>query len=110
VLTDPEDGAQFTSGQEVVLKWEPAGELAEDEWYAVRINWLQNDERAYGGTNTKDTFWVIPTEQYYGLADQGTGRVYEWQVFVEKVTTNAAGEKTGEPVSIPSKTRTFFWP
>ncbi len=110
VILAPEDGVQFTGGQLVELKWEPAGELAENEWYAVRMTWLQNGERAFGGTNTKNTSWVIPAEQYYGKADQGTGRVYEWYVFVERVTVNENGEKVGEPVSEQSETRTFFWP
>jgi len=96
--------------QELVLIWDAAGQLAPDEWYAVRLNWLQNGVRAFGGTNVKETFWIVPPEQYYGLADLGTGRVYEWQVFIEKVTTNQAGEKTGLPVSPPSESRIFFWP
>ncbi len=110
VIVAPDDGVQFTGGQPVILSWEPAGELADDEWYAVRMNWLENGERAFGGTNTKETSWQIPPEQYYGKADQGTGRVYEWYVFVEKVVVNENGEKTGEPMSPPSETRTFFWP
>ncbi len=109
-IVTPDDGAQFTGGQPVVLQWEPAGDLADDEWYAVRMTWLENGERAFGGTNTKDALWQIPPEQYYGKADQGTGRVYEWHVFVEKVTTDASGKKVGEPMSLNSETRTFFWP
>lgn len=110
IITAPDDGVQFTGGQPVILSWQPAGQLADDEWYAVRMNWLENGERAFGGTNTKETSWQIPREQYYGRADQGTGRVYEWYVFVEKVTQNENGEKIGEPMSPPSETRTFFWP
>ncbi len=110
ILISPEDNVQFDKDHPIILTWEPAGELAEDEWYAVRMNWLQNGERAYGGTNTKDTSWTIPATQYYGKADQGTGRVYEWNVSVERVTVNEAGDKVGIPVSEPSESRIFFWP
>lgn len=110
VLISPDDNVQFDPDHPIVLSWEPAGELAENEWYAVRINWLQNGERAFGGTNTKDLSWTIPASQYYGKADQGTGRVYEWNVSVERVIVNDAGEEVGVPVSEPSESRIFFWP
>lgn len=109
VLTGPADGEKFERDKELVLTWKSVGELAEDEWYAVRLNWLQDGVRAYGGTNSKDNYWTVPPEQFYGLADLGTGRVYEWQVFIEKVTVNADGGKTGQPISPSSETRTFFW-
>jgi len=35
--------------------------------------------------------------------------VYEWHVFVEKVTTDEAGNQTGIPVSPTSESRIFFW-
>lgn len=110
VLLGPEDNARFEKDRELKLSWEPVGELAEDEWYAVRMNWLQNGVRAFGGTNTKDTFWIIPPEQYYGLADLGTGRVYEWTVFVEKVTTDETGSAGSVPLSPSTEVRIFFWP
>ncbi len=109
-LLGPEDSARFEKDRELKLSWEPVGQLADDEWYAVRLNWLQDGVRAYGGTNTKDTFWIIPPEQYYGLADLGTGRVYEWTVFVEKVTTDDTGSTSGAPLSPPTEVRIFFWP
>lgn len=110
VIISPDDNVQFDPDHPIVLSWEPAGELAEDEWYAVRMNWLQNGERAFGGTNTKDTSWTIPANQYYGKADQGTGRVYEWNVSIERVTVNESGDKIGVPISEPSESRIFFWP
>jgi len=108
-LLGPPDGEHFERDKRIQFEWEAPGELADDEWYAVRMTWLQGGERAYGGTNIKEIFWVVPVEQYYGLADLGTGRVYEWRVFVEKVTSNEDGEKTGTQINDPSETRTFFW-
>ena len=106
----PEDGATFEEFSRIELQWEAAGILGPDEWYAVRLNWLENGERQFGGTNIKETTWIVPHDAYYARADQGTGRVYEWTVFVEKVTEDEDGEKTGRPVSATSEPQTFFWP
>ena len=85
------------------------GPLAENEWYAVRMTWTQERELAFGGTNVKDNFWVVPPEQYWGLADQFTGRKYEWVVFVEAIVTDENGQQKGVPVSEASNPSTFLW-
>jgi hypothetical protein len=108
-LLGPNDGEHYERGKELVLEWEPAGPLALNEWYAVRMSWIENGQPAYGGTNTKDTYWVVPPEQYYGKADPLPARVYTWQVFVERVTIDDQGNSTGLPISQPSESRTFFW-
>ena len=46
---------------------------------------------------------------YWGLADEFTGRRYEWYVYVEEVTTNENGRKVGKPVSEVSETLSFLW-
>jgi hypothetical protein len=111
VLTGPDDGAIFRGrDQFVVLSWRPAGKLAEDEWYAVRLSWSENDVVSQrGGNNLKDTTWQIPADFYYGKADQETGRAYEWYVYVEKVTETKDGQRVGEPVSPFSETRVLYW-
>jgi len=111
VLVSPPDGEIFV-GQEqfVVLRWQPVGSLAEDEWYAVRLSWSEGGVFGQrGGHNLKETEWQVPADFYWGKADQDTGRAYEWYVFIERVTETADGEKVGEPVSSPSETRTIYW-
>jgi hypothetical protein len=108
-LLGPNNGEHFETNRQIVLEWAPVGPLAANEWYAVRMRWIQNGEPAYGGTNTKDTFWPIPSEQYYGRADATPARIYTWQVFVERVTVDTEGNATGIPISQSSEARTFSW-
>jgi hypothetical protein len=109
VLLGPEDGTLFGRDAELVLKWEGMGPLAENEWYAVRLNWLENGQLSFGGTNVKENFWIVPADQYWGLADQSTGRKYEWLVFIEAITVNENGEQIARPVSEVSETLSFLW-
>ncbi len=85
------------------------GPLAPNEWYAVRMNWLQDGQKTYGGTNVKDNFWVVPPDMFWGLADQFTGRKYEWVVYIEEISTDEEGNKIGKPVSEVSDPSTFMW-
>ena len=112
VLIGPEDGHIFSNGreQEVILRWESAGPLAADEWYAVRLSWSESGVFAQrGGDNVKDTSWLVPAWLYYGKADQATHRAYQWYVYVERVTQSADGRRIGEPLSPFSDKRTFYW-
>lgn len=109
VLLGPKDGKIFGHHEEVVLRWENMGPLAPNEWYAVRMNWLQNGQLSFGGHNLKDNFWVVPPDLYWGLADEFTGRKYEWFVFIEEITTDENGRQVGRPVSEVSDRATFLW-
>lgn len=109
VLLGPKENRVYSRDEELVLRWRDMGPLKENEWYAVRMNWMQNGQLAFGGTNVKDNFWVVPPDQYWGLADQFTGRKYEWVVFVEEIVTEDDGTQVGRPVSELSDSLTFLW-
>ncbi len=109
VLAGPEDGKIFGRQEELLLRWEDLGPLAPNEWYAVRLSWLQDGQLSFGGTNVKENFWIVPPELYWGLADEFTGRRYEWYVFVEEITTTESGQQVGRPASEVSGRRTFLW-
>lgn len=111
VLLSPSDGEIFVGrAQFVVLRWQPMGPLAENEWYAVRLSWSENGVSAQrGGNNLKETSWQIPADFYWGKADQETGRAYQWYVYIERVTQTEDGQRVGEPVSPVSETRTLYW-
>lgn len=109
ILLGPKDGKLFGHHEEVVLRWENMGPLGPDEWYAVRMSWQQDGQTAFGGHNLKDNFWVVPPDLYWGLADEFTGRTYEWFVFIEEVTTDENGRQVGRPVSEVSDHSTFLW-
>ncbi len=109
VLLGPEAGTVYSQDQELQLRWQDMGPLAPNEWYAVRLIWQQDGQLAFGGTNVKDNFWIVPPELYWGLADQFTGRKYEWYVFIEEITTNESGQQVGRPVSEVSDRLNFLW-
>ena len=73
------------------------------------MTWQQDGQLAYGGTNIKDNYWFVPADQYWGLADEFTGREYEWYVYIEQLADNDNGQKVGRPISAVSETSTFFW-
>ncbi|MFQ5613698.1 MAG: zinc ribbon domain-containing protein [Anaerolineae bacterium] len=108
-LLGPDDETIFGQEQELMLSWESAGPLGPDDWYAVRLVWQQGGQPAFGGTNIKESFWIVPPELYWGLADQSTGRRYEWHVFVERVSRDENGQTVSEPLSPDSEWRSFFW-
>jgi RNA polymerase subunit RPABC4/transcription elongation factor Spt4 len=109
VLLGPKENRVYSRSEELVLRWRDMGPLKENEWYAVRMTWLQDGQLAFGGTNVKDNFWVVPPDQYWGLADQFTGRKYEWVVFIEEIVTDANGSQVGRPISEVSDPLVFLW-
>ncbi len=109
VLLGPQDGKHFGRQEELVLRWESMGALAPNEWYAIRMTWLQDGQTSYGGSNVKDNFWVVPTSIYWGKADQFTGRKYEWFIYVESISTDDQAQQVSRPVSPVSDSLTFFW-
>ncbi len=109
VLLGPEEDRVFGQGEELVLRWEDMGPLGPNEFYAVRLIWQQDGQPAYGGTNIKENFWIVPSEAYWGLADEFTGRQYEWYVYIEEISANDDGQKVGRPASEVSDTLSFLW-
>ncbi len=109
VLLGPKENRVYSQNEELVLRWRDMGPLKENEWYAVRLTWQQDGQLAFGGTNVKDNFWVVPPEQYWGLADQFTGRKYEWVVFIEEIATDENGNQVARPASEVSDTLIFMW-
>lgn len=109
LLLGPQDGTIFGREQELMLQWKDLGPLAPNEFYAVRLIWQQGGQLAYGGTNIKENFWIIPPDAYWGLADEFTGRKYEWYVYIEEITTGETGQQVGKPASEVSETLSFLW-
>ncbi|MCC7353060.1 MAG: LysM peptidoglycan-binding domain-containing protein [Anaerolineae bacterium] len=105
-LREPPDGDVFSSGKSaiIILRWEPGGALAADEWYAVRLRYLVNGVTQFGGANVKEISWRVP-EDYFGKADQ-PDRIYQWDVAVVRL----GPDNTSREVSPRSATRTFRWP
>ncbi len=109
VLLGPENDRLFGREEELMLRWENMGTLGPNEFYAIRMVWQQDGQLAYGGTNIKDNFWIVPADVYWGLADEFTGRQYEWYVYVEEIFTDENGQQVGRPISDVSETLSFLW-
>jgi hypothetical protein len=98
----PRDGGKVP-GRINYLHWEPVDDLAENEWYAVRLFFRQAGQPQYEGDRTKAPEWLVP-ERFYYAAD-GPDLQYEWYVYVERV--NPDGSVT--PLSPESKHFVFRW-
>ncbi len=103
VLMEPPDGVNFIQGNIIVLRWQPVGELAPDEQYAVRLMYQFENQTTYQGTNLRETEWEIPPS-LYGQVD-GPENLYEWFVVVERLNDDGSGTA----ISPESEHRTFTW-
>lgn len=107
-LLEPEDGAVFIGEREkIVLRWTSVGPLAEDQWYAVSLRYLQGGQLQYSGHHVKETEWELPAEFFFAKADLPE-RAYQWDVTVIRVESGPKGE-TGTDISPRSESRTFYW-
>lgn len=102
-LISPESEFDFISGNTIDLQWEPVGELADNEQYAVRLVYFHNSEVVYRGTNMKETLWTVPFELYHDA--DGPAYSHTWYVYVEEVQPDG----TGVPISPESERRSFTW-
>jgi len=107
-LLGPKDGTVFVGeAEKVVLRWESIGVLAEDEWYAVSLRYLQGGQLQYSGHQVKENEWQLPAEFFFAKADPPE-RAYQWDVTVIRVESGPKGE-TGIDISLRSESRTFYW-
>jgi type VI secretion system secreted protein VgrG len=101
-LLAPEDNS-IVPGIYAVLKWESVGPLADDEWYSIRLVYLQQGEPVYQGGRVKETEWPVP-ERFFYQAD-GPALEYRWYIFMDRV--NPDGSVT--QISPESETYVFRW-
>jgi len=102
VLLEPLDEG-VVPGVINILKWESVGELADGEWYAIRLVFLQQGQPVYEGDRTKALEWRVPDRFFY-QAD-GPALEYRWYVFVER--QDADGSAT--QLSPESEEFSFRW-
>jgi hypothetical protein len=107
-LLMPEDGTVFVGEKEkIVLQWESVGVLAEDEWYAVSLRYLEGGQLQYSGHQVTRNEWELPAEFFFAKADPPE-RAYQWDVTVIRVESGPKGE-IGTEISPRSESRTFYW-
>lgn len=103
LLWEPKNGGVIAGQYSAILKWEPVGPLAEDEWYAVRLVFAQSGQDVYRGNQVKEPQWAVP-ETFYNQAD-GPALQYRWHVFIERRETDG----TNTQISPQSEIFVFRW-
>jgi hypothetical protein len=102
-LTGPEIGTRFFgTGEPIILKWKPAKELAQDEYYLVSIDFNYAEGNSRMDYVTRETQFVLP-EELYRTPNCG---VFNWQVtLIKQTNTTSAGQPEGVPISFNS----LYW-
>ena len=61
-LLGPEDGKNFEGGAEfpIRLRWQPVGQLADNQWYVVSLRFLSDGQMQYGGMRLQASEWRVP--------------------------------------------------
>lgn len=109
VLLAPLDRQEFQEDAEIVLRWEPVGELPADAYYAITVRYSHFGETWQDDVPwTRATSWALTEHAYLlDLADNGW---FEWSVQVMRQTgEDADGRPTGVALSAPSEVRMLVW-
>jgi hypothetical protein len=108
-LLAPADRQEFQEDAEIVLQWEPVGELPADAYYAITVAYSHFGETWHDEVPwTRETSWTLSEHAYLlDLADNGW---FEWSVQVMRQTgEDADGKPTGVPLSRTSEVRMLVW-
>jgi hypothetical protein len=102
-LISPAIGTTYFGPDEpIVLTWEPAKELAQDEYYQVQVDFDYVETTNHRRYVTRDTQLTLPVELY----STPNCSAFSWQVTLMKQNgTDADGQPTGEAISFPS----LYW-
>lgn len=102
-LLSPALGTTFFGADEpIILTWEPAKDLAEDEYYQVQIDFDYAETTNHRRYTTRDTQFTLPESLY----STPNCTVFNWQVTLMKQTgTDPDGQPTGVALTFPS----LYW-
>ncbi len=110
-LIDPQEGGSYRGPSPMpypVLKWTSVGDLGQDEFYRVVIDYPHDGAIWQDVGFTKDVQWRVPDYLYSLLSDP---RECRWHIEVVYVTVYGVDGTPSEfiPISPPSETRMFTW-
>jgi len=106
-LLSPRDGAQFSAGEPILLRWAAVGLLEDDQWYVLRV-WLPEQAgSAFPVTWTKGTSFRLPAD-WRPEADSASRKLC-WQVTVIQRSQEAGAEPELAMGSPASEIRCFHW-
>ncbi|MDH7485606.1 MAG: LysM peptidoglycan-binding domain-containing protein [Anaerolineae bacterium] len=102
-LLSPGDGAQFSAGEPILLRWAAVGLLEDDQWYVLRLWRPQQSGNPLPTTWTRRTSFRLPAD--WRPPEDATSHELCWQVTVIQKSEEA--ELT--LVSPSSDVRCFEW-
>lgn len=102
-LLSPRDGAQFSTGEPILLRWAAVGLLEDDQWYVLRLWRPQQSGSPLPTTWTRRTSFRLPAD--WRPSEDAAGHKLCWQV---TVIQKAEGAKL-TLVSPSSDVRCFEW-
>jgi hypothetical protein len=102
-LISPELGARYIgANQPITLKWKAAKELADDEYYLLRVDYNYDEGNSIVNYTTRATQFTLPVSLY----DTPNCGVFNWQVTLMKQTgMGVDGQPAGKPLSY----RSLYW-
>lgn len=102
-LTGPEIGAHFIGTvQPITLTWKPVKDLAEGEYYRIRVDYNYEEANPYIDFFTRQTQFTLPETLYL----QPNCSVFNWQVtLMHQTGVNQDGQPEGRPISFNS----LYW-
>jgi capsular polysaccharide biosynthesis protein/LysM repeat protein len=108
-LSAPLDQQEFQENDDIVLVWEPVGNVPGDSYYAITVSYTHLGARWYDDVPwTHGTTWTLSEHSYLlDLSDDGQ---FQWSVQVVRPTgLDANGRPVGEPLSALSEVRMLTW-
>lgn len=102
-LVSPKLGARFTgTDQPITLVWKPVKELAEDEYYLVRVDYNYIESNPLVKYTTRESQFTLPESLY----QQPNCTIFNWRVTLMRQTgLDENGQPKGEPLSFNS----LYW-
>jgi hypothetical protein len=109
VLVAPPNGQVFDRGAEIVLQWQPVGNLPAEGYYEIIVTYPHGGDTWTDETPwIKDTRWTLSEHSY--LPDLADGGLFQWSVQVmQKTGEDAKGKPIGTALSPASEVRTLTW-
>jgi len=107
ILIGPEMGARFSGpGQPIVLTWEPLKELADDEYYQVKVDYNYGEDNIKVRYATRETQFTLPEALYH----QPNCAVFNWRVtLMQQTGIDKGGNPIGNALSHDSLYRYVRW-
>lgn len=106
-LIGPAEGVVFQGASPLPrLEWEPIEPLAEDDYYLVELNFVENGRPTGSTWRLKEPFWDIPPE-FFHRADP-PDREIQWTVALAHIPPGTPNNES-QMVINPTEPRSFTW-